>query len=458
MYRTFLRTLLPLLLVLALAACAPPPTQPPAAEQPAEAAEEAEPTPVPTATPIVAEYGTGALQLSFWNGLTGADGVTMQAMVEQFTAENPDISVRIEAMAWATYWDKLLTSMVSGSPPDVFILHEFLTASYARQGVLRPSGDLYVSGGGTLPDEDFKPQLLERLDYEGVRYGVPLDNLGWGVWINRDLFEAAGLDPDTPPTSGAELIEMARKLTLDANGKHPDEEGFDATKVTQWGFIVNNPTNTFQSVLWQYGGDIFKDSDSLLDDEAALAALQFLTDLIYVEHVSPPPSGFSAEQAFVAGQLAIMPYGTWGLNLMLGSDINWDVWPMIQIGPVQPAARMSSHVLHLPATAEGEKLEAGKRLITYLSDHSDIWATSGQVPARFSIQEGLDPEELRAVLVFADSFNRQGRIETPHPLKQELNSAWQPEVNGAWDNVASPEEALNTASERVQDILDRGAE
>jgi len=456
MYRTFFRTLLPLLLIVALAACAPP-TQPPA-EAPAEAAAEAvAPEVEATPTPIVTEFGAGQLQLSYWHGLTGADGVTMQAMVEQFVADNPDISVRVEAMAWETYWDKLLTSMVAGSPPDIFILHEFLTQGYARQGVLRPSADLYVSGGGSLPDEDFKPQLLERLDYEGVRYGVPLDNLGWGVWINRDLFEAAGLDPDTPPTGEAELLEAARLLTVDANGLHPNEEGFDANQVVQWGFAVNNPTNTFQSVLWQYGGDIFAGDDSLLDEEPALATLQFLTDLIYVENVSPPPSGFDALQAFGAGQLAILPYGTWGLNFMRDSDVNWDVWPMIQIGPAQPAARMSSHVLHLPATAEGERLEASKRLITYLSDNGYTWATSGQVPARFSVQEQLDPEELRAVIVFAESFNAQGRIETPHPLKQELNAAWQPEVNGAWNNVATPEEALRTASERVQDILDRYA-
>jgi multiple sugar transport system substrate-binding protein len=105
----------------------------------------------------------------------------------------------------------------------------------ARQNVLRDSSDLYASGGGYLPDEDFKPELLERLDYEGVRYGVPLDNLGWGTWINRDLFEAAGLDPDTPPANGEELIEMARQLTLDADGNHPGDDGFDPNNVAQWG-------------------------------------------------------------------------------------------------------------------------------------------------------------------------------------------------------------------------------
>jgi len=469
----WLRVLLPLaVLLLVVAACGAPPTQPGVAPSQGTTAEEATseeaapeeaaaeeaaeaPTPVPSPTPVVAEFGSGGQQLIFWNGLTGSDGVTMQAMVEQFVADNPDISVRIEAMPWNIYFDKLLTSMVSGSPPDVFIVREFENAGFARQGVLRDSADLYTSGGGTLPDEDFKPELLERLDYEGVRYGVPLDNLGWGVWINRDLFEAAGLDPDTPIVGGDALIEAAKALTVDVNGVRGNEEGFDAANVAQWGIAVNNPKNTYQSVLWQFGGDVFDGATATLDSPEALAALTYLNDLIHVHHVSPPSAGFDALQAFGAGQLAILPYGTWGLNFMKESEINWDVWPMIQMGS-QPAARMSSHVLHIPATLEGDNLDAAKRLVTYLSDHGGTWADSGQVPARVSVQEQLDPVEDRAVLVFAESFNAQGRLETPHALKQEIAAAWEPEVDGVWNLVSTPEEALGVGNQRVQEVLDRG--
>lgn len=432
-----------------LAACAPPTQSGPAAQdQPAE-----EPPPAPTAA--VTEFGEGDIQLIYWHGLTGPDGATMQQMVEQFTRDNPDVSVRIEAMPWGIYFDKLLTAMVSGSPPDLFIIHEFSSNGFARQNILRDTFDLYTTGGGQLPDDDFKPELLERLEYEGVRYGVPLDNLGWGTWINRDLFEAAGLDPDTPPRDGADLIEMARKLTVDANGNHPGDAGFDPENVAQWGIAVNNPKNTYQSVLWQFGGDVFNSNgEATLDSAEAQNALQYLHDLIYEEQVAPPPSGFNALQAFGSGQVAILPGGTWLLNFMKNSEVNWDVWPMVQIGP-ERATRMSSHVLHLPPGLEGERLEAAKRLIYYLSDNGGAWAASGQVPARFSVQESLDPETDRAVLVFAESFKNEGRLETPHPLKLEIASAWEPEVGGAWDNVTTIEEALQTGDERVQTVLDR---
>ncbi|MCB9158923.1 MAG: extracellular solute-binding protein, partial [Caldilineaceae bacterium] len=297
----------------------------------------------------------------------------------------------------------------------------------------------------------------ERLEFDGVRYGVPLDNLGWGVWINRDLFTAAGLDPDVPPTNGQELIEMAQELTLDANGNHPYDPDFDASNVAQWGITVSNPKNLYQSVLWQYGGDIFSGDQALLDEAPAKDAAQYLYDLIYDYQVSPPPAGFNVLQAFGAGQLAILPYGTWGLNFMKESGLNWDVWPMIQIGP-EKATRMSSHVLHMPEGLDGEQLDAAKRLITYLSDNGLTWASSGQVPARFSVQEQLDPEADRAVIVFADAFKEQGRLETPHPGKDEIAASWEPEIGGTWDNVTTVDEALQTANQRVQDVLDRFAE
>ena len=62
--------------------------------------------------------------------MTGADGVTMQSMVESFVEANPDIAVRIESMPAGIYYDKLLTSMISNDAPDLFVVHEFATARY----------------------------------------------------------------------------------------------------------------------------------------------------------------------------------------------------------------------------------------------------------------------------------------------------------------------------------------
>ena len=97
-----------------------------------------EPTPEPTNTPSV--VGTGNIQISFWNGLTGSDGVTLIDMLSQFADENPDISVTVEMIAWATLYQKLQTAFVAGTQPDVFLLHASEVPQYGSYGVLRDHG------------------------------------------------------------------------------------------------------------------------------------------------------------------------------------------------------------------------------------------------------------------------------------------------------------------------------
>lgn len=469
MKRTAVLSLM-LVLALFLLACGAPPTQPaPAGEEPAdetaaeeeapaaaeEPAAEEEAAPPPTATPIVAEAGEGATKLIYWNGLTGSDGVTMVEMVEAFTKENPDVSVRVEMMPWDIYFDKLLTALVSGNPPDLFLLHEFEIPQFASKGVLGETAGFYTSGGGALPDDDFPDEMLNALEYEGKRYGVPIDRHGWGIWINRDLFEEAGLDPDTPPANVEEFVELARKLTLDANDKHPGEECFDPDDVVQWGTHVSWFRPTFLTTMWQFGGNWTDgEGNATINQEPAVKAVQFWHDLIYKEHVAPQPAGFDAWQSFAADQLAIIPEGSWMLNFNNDNEVNWGVWPMIQFGD-QPVTWTSSHVIYTPSSLGGEKLEAAQRLVKYLTDHGLTWATSGQPPARLSEREALTLEEYPSTKVFSDSFARQGRYDTAHVAIQEIQAAYEPELDAAWNNTKSVEEALNDANKRIQSVLDR---
>lgn len=417
-------------------------------------AQEEQPTP----TPIVAEAGTGGTHLVYWNGLTGSDGVTMVEIVQKFTEENPDVSVRIEMMAWATYFDKLITSLVAGNPPDLFLLHHQEIPQFARLGVLMPTEDMFDTAGGPLPAADFAEPIFSATVYNGTRYGVVIDNHGWGMWVNNALFEAAGLDPSVPPKNAEEFIEYATKLTIDANGKHPNEEGFDPTNVVQWGTCVPWFKPTFLSALWQYGGDIVSEDGktATINSEAGHKALQFLYDLIYTHHVAPPPAGFDVWQTFAAGKLAMTAEGTWFRNFVVEQGIDFTAWGLPQWGDVKPAAWVSSHVIYMPATLSGEKLDAAKRLIVYLSEHGVDWAASGQVPARISQQEALDPETYPSNIAIGRAFQEYGVPELPSPYSIELVAAFEPEIDAALNNLKTIDQALNDANERIQEILDRG--
>ena len=123
-----------------LVACAPP-TQERAPAAEAEEAAAAEPT------AVVEQFGTGETEVVFWHGLGGADGKTMTELIEQYTTENPDVTVRQELLTWDIFYQKVPTSVIAGAPPDLIITHEWAIAQFGARDMLRPANDFFEVHG-----------------------------------------------------------------------------------------------------------------------------------------------------------------------------------------------------------------------------------------------------------------------------------------------------------------------
>ena len=413
----------------------------------------------PTPTPV--SIGTGALQISFWNGLTGSDGVTLNEMLARFAEENPDISLTVEIIAWNTLYQKLQTAFVAGTYPDVFLLHASEVPQYASYGVLRDMGDQYVSGGGWFPDDDISENTMSGMMWDGVIWGIPLDNHGRGLWINIDMFEAAGLstDPEDRPSTYEGWVELFQKLTLDANGNNALSEDFDPENVVQWGYACGEWVNVnFIAALYQHGGSFLSEDGKTItiNSEAGVTALQQTYDLVYKYHVSPPPAGFDTWQGFGAGTVAVLPTGTWYRNQsLLQTDINSRAWPNWQWGP-QPATWFGIHTFFVPAGLDDPaKLDAVLRMIQWVSEHQVDWAASGQVPARLSAQAALDPENYPSNILLGRTFTEYGVQDPRTTVTQELLSLMDAGLQEALNDIKPVEQALNDAAQLMQEALDR---
>jgi ABC-type glycerol-3-phosphate transport system substrate-binding protein len=414
----------------------------------------------PTPTPDVSEFGTGGTQISFWNGLTGSDGVTLNEMLAEFAEQNPDVSVTVEIIAWNTLYQKLQTAFVAGTQPDMFMLHASEVPQYGSYGLLRDLGDQFTSGGGWLPDEDIPASTMSGITWDGTIVGIPLDNHGRGLWINTDMFEVAGIDtdPDSAPTTYEGWVEVFQKLTLDADGNNAMSDDFDPENVVQWGYVVGEwPRVNFIAAIAQHGGSLLSEDNTTVtvNSEAGITALQQTVDLVYKYHVSPPEGGFDTWQGFGAGTVAVLPTGTWYRNQsLLQSDINSMAWRNVQWGD-QPAAWFGAHVFMLPYDTEGEELDAALSLIQWVSENQVAWAASGQVPARISAQEALDPENYPSNILLGQTFAEYGVRDPDTTVTQELYALLDPELSNALNGIKTAEEALNDAAELMQQALDR---
>ncbi len=416
--------------------------------------------PVPSPTPQVAELGSGSIKVSFWSGLTGSDGNTLNAMLAEFVAENPEYAITHEIMPWGTMYTKTQAAFVAGNPPDMMLMHASEIPQFAGYGVLKDLSGWYTSGGGWFPNDDISGPTLAGMTYDGVIYGIPLDNHGRGVWINKVMFEAAGLstDPATAPTTYEGWVEVFQKLTLDANGNNALSPDFDPENIVQYGYATGEwPRVNFQSILAQHGGSIISEDGSTVtvNNEAGILALQQTYDLIYKYHVAAPPAGFDAWQMFPGSTLAVVPTGTWFVN-HANTAVEFDTmaWPQVQWGP-QPGTWFGAHVFMVPVNSEGEKLEAVQTILQWVSEHQVEWAASGQVPARISAQAALDPVNYPSNILLGQTFTDYGIQDPQSTVVQEMYAILEPELDAALNNLKTPEQALNDAAERMQQALDR---
>jgi ABC-type glycerol-3-phosphate transport system substrate-binding protein len=421
------------------------------------AAQDATPAPTPTA--IVSEMGSGGTHISFWNGLTGSDGVTLNAMLSDFVVEHPEVSVTTEIIPWGTLYTKLQAAFVAGQPPDMFMLHASEIPQFASYGVLEDLSSWYVSGGGWFPDDDISETTMSGMQLDGVKYGLPLDNHGRGLWINKTAFTNAGVDPEAaPPTTYEGWVALFQQLTLDANGNNAASADFDPENVAQWGFAVGEwPNVNFQAALAQNGGSLISEDGSTItvNSEAGVTALQQFVDLVYTYHVSPPAAGFDSWLAFAGGQVAVLPTGTWFRNYAVDqTDIDWAAWPQFQFGPEQ-ATWFGTHTFMVPVGLAGEKLTAVQTLIEWVSNNQVAWAASGQVPARLSAQAQLDPENYPSNILLGETFSAYGIQDARHVAIQEMYAALDPELSAALNGQKTAQQALDDAAERMQQVLDR---
>lgn len=438
-----------------------------AAAKPAEKATP-EPTkpaaaatgPTPTPTVAVSEVGTGQKQITFWHGLTGPDGATMSELLKLYVAENKDVKVRQEVMVWDTFYQKFPTAVIAGTPPDMVISHEWAIAQLGQKNVLRVADDIYKDRG--IPKEDFIKFAIENTTYQGKTYGVLLDNHGYGMYVNTDVFKKAGVDPEKPPRNQEEFVKIAQQVTRDKNGKHPNESGFDDKNVDVWGVSLTNIRWTPLMTIWQYGGDTVTEDGkkSRLNEEPAHKALQFWSDAIFKHKIAPVPVGFVQRDAFANGKLAMMMDGSWVLNFIkdrpqLMPPVT-KVWYTPQWGDKQRQTWMSAHVLALPKGSAGDRVDLATNLLVWLSNNSIKWTLgSGQPPARISLQNSEELQKSWHTSVFAKMFQEMGRVERQHVNIVEIQAAYQPEFNAILTNTKSVKDALNDAHNRVQRILDR---
>jgi multiple sugar transport system substrate-binding protein len=313
--------------------------------------------------------------ITYWNGLTGADGKVMDELIDQFTRET-GIKVEQQRIIWADLYAKLQVSVPAGEGPDLVLIHTVEVPHFADDGILESMDDATVGAKG-FRGEDYIPSTWQGATFQGKRYAIPLDVPQHLFYMNVKVMRDAGLvESDGKPKvpgSRDDLLAMAKRIAKD------DTFGFAIGTVNPgkytWGF---------HNLLWQNGANVYGPDlkRSALTEAAAIEAAELWASF-HAQHKVAPPANASCRDAFIAGKLGMWLAGSWNFTGLRDAKVEFAAAPVPRLFK-QPVVWSQPHVFAFPKpkAADAARREAAWTHIRWMSDHVAEWTLkAGQVSA-----------------------------------------------------------------------------
>lgn len=258
------------------------------------------------------------IQLAFWKppGLpTNLENQFFGNLITSFRKANPNIHVTYLDIPWASASEKYTAAFASNNPPDVSYQILNWLSNFGSQNALVPIED--VDSSGNLFNGVFKAYANGSVGPDGKHYGVPYYGSQWVLAVNQANWIRAG--KPAFPTTYEQMVPFAQALTFDANGKHPDQPGFDNKHIASYGYLQASDAPTLINYLWNYfwayGADyISKDGKDIGFDNpqgrAALTVMKAMVDSGAATPLNLYPDSQSAGDAFLAGKIGMSWFQT----------------------------------------------------------------------------------------------------------------------------------------------------
>lgn len=309
-------------------------------------------------------------------------------LVREFE-EKTGIKVEAQEVGWSDMQERILVSVLGGTPPDVVTISSRWADSLAMQGIFH---DLtpYVERD---PDfDDFFPAAMELWQtWDGKQYGIGGDLDLPALFYNKEMFDQHGIVYPTD-VDWYEWLDAAKLMTRDTDG----DGAFDQYGLTLWWYV-------WITMIEGNGGHIITPdrSDIGLGAPEARAAIDFIKEIV---EGSLDPSIADAQRLgtphpaalFKAGRIATAPAGAWMPSLYVFDStigdyaFDFDVTHLPKAPNGGRVTPVEGSAMAIPATSENK--EAAWEFIKFMrsADAMRQYALDG-FPTRISVaREAFD--------------------------------------------------------------------
>jgi multiple sugar transport system substrate-binding protein len=356
--------------------------------------DEATPTAATQAKtlPTIPANQTVTIKFASYNyGTPGLGGKGTQQLIDEFQAKFPNIKIDARNVGSADILKSIVADAAAGDPPDVaqLVLNNLdyvannLPVQALDQIVPKDEYDAYT--------KHIVPQALKLGVYNGHLYGSPYTFSTPTLFYNADIFKAAGLDPNKPPTTWDEVRKYAQQIK--------DKTGKPAIVID----ALPDPADwIIQSIVNSNGGTTISadHKKATFNEPAAVEAFKMWQDLVK-DGLHPKFTSADATAAMQNGNLAMMLYTTVLLPAFSEAakgkfDLRTAAEPAFGTKPVHPVNSgsalfmMSKDPLKQRAAFEFLKFVSSQRGYTIIT------GTIGYLPLRDDVVD--DPNYLKPVL------------------------------------------------------------
>ena len=329
------------------------------------------------------------IEIEYWQYNFQARVDAMNELIAQFEAENPGIKVVHNSdIPYDNFRDELAASAPAGVGPDVVTLFYGWIPAFVDAGYLV-----------ALPDDPFNEEfiletfspMVANAKFEGSYWAVPTAVRSLALFWNKDIFEAAGLDPESPPTTLDEFVEAAIATTM------YDGDESDILSITQEGHapaLSAQDHHWFREVLIrQFGGAPYSDDGRTVtyNSEEGCAAFSWLAafETEYVTGSNDILDG--ATNAFINGDSALHVDGSFRIGTIARNnpDLNYGVaeLPVGSSGEQSTFGSYWTHGITRRANDDPARLEAAVKFLEFVTtpDAGTLWVnTVGELPAQLT--------------------------------------------------------------------------
>lgn len=338
---------------------------------------------------------TGPVTIEFWHAMGGARIDLIQGIVDDFMMQNPNITVDVQYTgSYNDTLNKTKAAAKAGNAPHVFHSYDVGTLQLAYSGIVTPIEE--IAHWDPIDWDAFFNPVRSYYTISGRHYSMPFNSSTPLLYYNKSLFEKAGLDPDAPPDTFEEVIEVSRKL----KEALPELKAPITWNLHSWYFEQFHCLMDEPMVNEGNGREGTLPTKALFNGEAGKKILDWWTGMeaegLFLD-VGPGWANHRA--AFGSGEVAMVMSSTSDVNQLTGllAEKGWEMGTGYIPRPegAKGGVAIGGGSLWITNGHSDEELLAALKLVKYISSDEPQMAWhkgTGYFPVRKTAMEKLEAE------------------------------------------------------------------